>query len=74
MPDLMDDYPRGLAGTAENFSRAGGRGLILKVNPILLGSGIPLFAKPIPQTSLELADSKIYSNGFMLLRYAVKPE
>ena len=47
--------------------------LILKVNPILLGSGIPLFAKPIPQTSLELADSKIYSNGFMLLRYAVKP-
>jgi dihydrofolate reductase len=46
--------------------------IILKVHPILLGSGIPLFSGAIKQTSLELTDSKIYSNGFMLLHYRVK--
>jgi dihydrofolate reductase len=46
--------------------------LILKVNPILLGSGIPLFSGVVQQTSLELTDSKIYDNGFMLLRYRLK--
>lgn len=45
--------------------------IILKVHPILLGSGIPLFSAP-PQTSLELTDSKIFSNGFMLLHYRLK--
>jgi dihydrofolate reductase len=43
--------------------------LILKVHPILLGSGIPLFAGAIAQTSLELLHSKPYNNGFMLLQY-----
>jgi dihydrofolate reductase len=28
--------------------------LILKVNPFLMGAGIPLFAPAIPQTALEL--------------------
>jgi dihydrofolate reductase len=46
--------------------------MILKVNPVLLGSGIPLFAGVVKQTSLELIDSKAYSNGFVLLRYRVK--
>jgi dihydrofolate reductase len=46
--------------------------LILKVNPVLLGSGIPLFSGAIQQTDLELADSKTYSNGFMLLHYRLK--
>lgn len=43
--------------------------IILKVNPILLGSGIPLFSGVIKQTDLELAEIKSYSNGFVLLRY-----
>lgn len=43
--------------------------MILKVHPILLGSGIPLFAGKIEPTSLKLADSKLYNNGFMLLHY-----
>jgi dihydrofolate reductase len=43
--------------------------LILKVHPILLGSGIPLFSGVIQQTSLKLTHSKIYNNGFMLLHY-----
>lgn len=46
--------------------------LILKVNPILLGAGIPLFSGLINETVLELSDSKIYGNGFTLLTYQVK--
>jgi dihydrofolate reductase len=48
--------------------------IILKVHPILLGSGIPFFSSVIQPTSLELIDSKIYNNGFMLLHYRVKHE
>lgn len=46
--------------------------MILKVHPILLGSGIPLFAGVIKPTSLTLTHSKIYNNGFMLLHYRLK--
>lgn len=46
--------------------------IILKLNPVLLGSGIPLFSGVIKQTDLELTDSKIYSNGVVLLHYRVK--
>ncbi|MBD2162807.1 dihydrofolate reductase [Calothrix membranacea FACHB-236] len=46
--------------------------LILKVHPILLGSGIPLFSGFIELTSLQLTSSKIYNNGFMLLHYRLK--
>ncbi len=46
--------------------------LVLKVSPILLGAGIPLFAGAVPQTSLDLIDSKIYSNGCMWLRHRRK--
>lgn len=46
--------------------------MILKVNPILLGAGIPLFSGIIQQTNLELIDSKIYNNGFILLNYRMK--
>lgn len=46
--------------------------MILKVHPILLGSGISLFSGVVELTSLELCDSKIYNNGFMLLHYRLK--
>jgi dihydrofolate reductase len=46
--------------------------LILKVDPVLLGSGIRLFSGAFQQAKLKLAVSHIYSNGFMLLRYRVQ--
>jgi len=46
--------------------------IILKLNPILLGSGIPLFSRNIHLTNLELARSKVYGNGVVLLHYRVK--
>jgi dihydrofolate reductase len=42
---------------------------ILKVNPVILGSGIPMFAGPVELTNLELVDSRIYDNGFVRLHY-----
>ena len=46
--------------------------LILKLNPFLMGAGIPLFADVIQQTVLELTDKKVYDNGVLLLYYKVK--
>jgi dihydrofolate reductase len=46
--------------------------MVLKVNPVLLGAGIPLFARPVPTTAVELLDGKTYANGFQLLRYRLK--
>ena len=46
--------------------------LILKVNPVLLGSGIPLFDGVVNETKLALAGTKTYDSGFMLVRYRVR--
>lgn len=46
--------------------------LILKINPFLMGAGIPLFADVIQQTALELTEQTIYDNGVLLLYYKVK--
>ena len=46
--------------------------LILKVNPFLMGSGIPLFSGVIKQTALELTDNKLYDNGVFMSYYQVK--
>lgn len=47
--------------------------LILKINPFLMGSGIPLFSGVIQQTALELTNKKIYENGVLVLHYRVIP-
>jgi dihydrofolate reductase len=46
--------------------------LILKMNPVVLGSGIPLFSGDVDRIRLELADGETYSGGVTLLRYTVK--
>jgi dihydrofolate reductase len=43
--------------------------LALKVSPVVLGAGIPLFAGAVDRTALALVSSRIYQNGFLLLRY-----
>ena len=45
--------------------------VILKVNPVLFGAGIPLFSDSIPQTALTMLDSRIYGNGVALIHYRV---
>lgn len=46
--------------------------LIFKVNPFLMGSGIPFFDRTIEPTSLELKDTKTYGSGVLLLHYQLK--
>jgi dihydrofolate reductase len=48
--------------------------IILKMNPFMMGSGIPLFSIMISQTDLELISHKIYQNGMLLLHYQVKKQ
>jgi len=63
----------GGADLAATFCRAGLIDeLVLKVNPVLFGSGIPLFAGPIQPRTLQLIDSKIYGNGVVLLRHRLR--
>src|SRR5687767_5385690 len=46
--------------------------VILKLNPLLLGSGIPLISDIGRHVDLELIDSKVYDSGVVLLSYRVK--
>lgn len=46
--------------------------IVVKLNPLLIGAGIPLLAgieKPVP---LELLHTKTYGNGVLLLTYRVR--
>jgi dihydrofolate reductase len=45
--------------------------VILKVNPVLFGAGIPLFQGADSITGLTLLDSKVYANGVQFQHYAV---
>ena len=46
--------------------------IIVKLNPVVFGSGLSLFSGAISQIDLELIGSKVYGNGVVLLRYRVK--
>jgi len=43
--------------------------LILKINPVVIGSGIPLFDGRVHSRPTTLAEHKVYANGFVLARY-----
>lgn len=47
-------------------------GMVLKVNPFLMGTGISLISSTLPKIKLEMQTRTIYSNGFMLLHYVVQ--
>ncbi|MBD2182719.1 dihydrofolate reductase [Planktothrix sp. FACHB-1355] len=53
---------------AENLIDA----VILKVHPVLIGSGIPAFKEIVRQTDLELIESKTFRTGVVVLHYDVK--
>ena len=46
--------------------------VVLKLNPVLFGSGISLLSKSFGPIDLELADNKVYGNGVLLLKYRLK--
>jgi dihydrofolate reductase len=46
--------------------------IIVKLNPVVFGTGIPLFSGTTKQKDLELYSSKVYGNSVMLLNYRVK--
>lgn len=45
--------------------------VLVKLNPLLLGSGIPLAPRLREVMNLRLLSTKVYSNGVLLLHYAV---
>lgn len=45
--------------------------LVLKVNPLMLGSGIPLFGNASPRLRFELIDLKRYDNGVVKPTYQI---
>jgi dihydrofolate reductase len=46
--------------------------VVLKLNPLMFGSGIPLLYRSSRPIDLELTASKVYENGVLLLSYGVK--
>ena len=46
--------------------------VILKMHPVMVGSGIRLFSEAIKQVDLELISSKTFNSGVVVLQYQVK--
>ena len=46
--------------------------VILKMHPVMVGSGIRLFSEAIEQVDLELISSKTFNSGVVVLQYRVK--
>ena len=46
--------------------------LILKLNPIVFGTGTPIISGRIDARSLELLETRRFPSGHMILRYAVR--
>lgn len=46
-------------------------GLIVKLNPVLLGGGIPIFASRAKTTRLTLTESTFHDSGHAVLEYDV---
>jgi dihydrofolate reductase len=44
--------------------------MAINVIPILLGDGLPLFARGLPSLPLRLVEAKTFPSGLVQLRYA----
>ena len=70
------DAPIWVCGGAEVASTLMAAGLVdhivVKLNPIVFGSGIPLFNGDAGQAALALKETKVYDCGIVLLRYDVE--
>lgn len=64
-----------LCGGADMASTLMGAGLVdhvvVKLNPVVFGAGVPLFNGDAGQSLLELTETKVYDSGIVLLRYNV---
>jgi len=72
---LASDSPLWLCGGSEVASTLMRAGLVdrvvVKLNPIVFGSGIPLLKDGCGTTTLTLRETKVYDSGIVLLRYEV---
>jgi dihydrofolate reductase len=46
--------------------------VIVKINPLLLGAGVPLFAGELAPTALRLLERKVYPNGYVRIHSALE--
>ncbi|HVK65720.1 MAG TPA: dihydrofolate reductase family protein [Polyangium sp.] len=47
--------------------------VLFKLNPVLLGGGIPVVSRLAAPVNLTLVSTKVYRNGVLLLQYEVHP-
>jgi dihydrofolate reductase len=47
--------------------------IILKQNPVILGTGVPVFAGPLRATRLTLRDCRVYPTGVIVSAYLIDP-
>jgi dihydrofolate reductase len=46
--------------------------VIVKINPLILGAGIPMFANAVRPKLMRLLERKAYPNGFVRMHHALK--
>jgi dihydrofolate reductase len=46
--------------------------LKIKLNPLVLGEGIPLFGKSARKVKTELVESRVYENGLQIMTYHIR--
>jgi dihydrofolate reductase len=62
----------GGGGVASQFAEEGRLDEVhVTVVPVVLGSGKPLFERPLPSGPMQLTGTRVFANGMVELRYAV---
>jgi dihydrofolate reductase len=46
--------------------------VIVKVNPVMVGTGIPIVTRGARDVALEMVDTRVYRNGVVVIRHRVK--